>query len=63
MIDKELIKKAVDKKSCFGLQECVNCPVDRTDSNYDCMTDFDSCEVNERAIRIMQEWLDSQVEK
>jgi hypothetical protein len=63
MIDKELIKKVVDKKSCHHLVKCRNCPVDNFDDNYQCQHILQPKILNPGAIRIMQEWLDSQEDK
>jgi len=56
MIDKKLIKKAIEEKSCRGLQYCSSCPVKMGFMHWN--EDLET--LNDRTIRIMQEWLDKQ---
>ena len=68
MIDKKLIKKAIEAKSCLDIGlDCINCPVSRSQDweTWNCGEKGIYCRwltngLRPRAIRIMQEWLDSQ---
>ena len=66
MIDKKLIKKAIEAKSCLGWQGCAGCPAKDVMGEKSCFAkDYDGYRsilygIRPRAIRIMQKWLDSQ---
>jgi hypothetical protein len=71
MIDKELIKKAVNNSTCLNIGlSCDSCPISHTNGwpDWNCGAKtingrWLDIGLRPRAIRIMQEWLDKQEEK
>jgi hypothetical protein len=64
MIDKELIKKAIEAKQCRGILAYMNCPVDEYSWKHS-RKDYDGIRsiihgLRPRSIRIMQEWINKQ---